>query len=77
MSRLVGQPVPVVTTPEGTPALVGGLEVIGVSVMHKEWIGALEGKGEIEVWRIETNRGAVELHLDIATRTWILAREED
>ncbi len=77
MSRLVGKLVAVVTTPEGVPALVGGLEVLHVSTMHREWIGALEGKGEVEVWRIETNRGAVELHMDLATRTWILAREED
>ena len=77
MSRLVGRAVPVVCARDGTPALVGGVEVLHVHESFREWIGALEGRGEVDVWRVETHRGLVELHHDMAARTWTLAREED
>ena len=75
MSRIVGQPLAVVTNPVGEPCWVSGWEVLHVHSHHREWIGALEGEPERDVWRVETARGILEIHhvLDI----WLLARWED
>ena len=77
MSRLVGRSVAVVCSRDGSPALVGGVAILHVHESFREWIGALEGRGEVDVWRVETHRGFVELHFDRAAKTWTLAREED
>ncbi len=78
MSRLLGRPVAVVTEARsGSPALVGGSAVIHVYSRHREWIGALEGRGEVDVWQVEIAQGLVELHHDRALKTWTVAREAD
>ena len=77
MSRVAGQVIAVVTARDGTPALVGGVEVLHVYSRHREWIGVLEGAPEVDVWRVEVPRGIVELHHLRAEKTWQLARWED
>lgn len=77
MSRVIGQPVAVVTHRDGTPFLVNGQEVLHVHETYREWIGALVGQGEVDVWRVETHSSLMELHYHLATTTWTLAREED
>ena len=75
MSRLVGKPIAVVTGPDSAPCWVNGWEVLHVHSFHREWIGALEGEPERDVWRIETAQGVLELHL--VHGTWALAKWED
>ncbi len=77
MSRLDGQTVAVVTHPDGTPFLVNGQEVLHVHKTYREFIGALEGKPKIQVWKVETHSSLMELHYNLITKTWTLAREED
>jgi hypothetical protein len=54
---------------------VSGWEVLHVHSHHREWIGALEGEPERDVWKVETARGILELHH--IQESWILAKEED
>ena len=75
MSRLIGKPVPVITNPQSAPCWVSGWEVLHVHSFHREWIGVLEGEPERDVWRVETARGVVELHLTLGN--WTLAKWED
>lgn len=75
MSRVVGQPIAVVTNPQGAPCWVSGWEVLHVHSYHREWIGALEGEPERDVWKVETARGILELHY--LRDTWLLAKWED
>lgn len=68
-------PASVVTNPEGAPCWVNGWEVLHVHSFHREWIGALEGEPERDVWKVETARGILELHR--VRESWTLAKAED
>ena len=76
----------VVVDPEGSPRRVEGEPVIHICAFHREWIGALEGEPERDVWRVETGRGLMELHhlhlpaeglVPTDSGTWLLSRWED
>ena len=75
---------------DGAPAafLVPGtrdvVEISGVVDHWREWIGALDGEPERDVWRVETARGTCELHGlavpkgdEEPERSWILFRWDD
>ena len=96
VSRRFARPVAVRLSPDGAPARikwVGGsgaqsLPVLAVAEHWREWIGALDGEPERDVWRVETPAGPCELHHLRAAPDpegadgsgggeWILARWED
>ena len=68
MSRLVRRPVTVNCAPTGRPVILQendgepALPVLAVVEHWREWIGALEGEPERDIWRVETPRGVCELH---------------
>ena len=75
MSRLVGRAVAVIADHRGAPCRVDGRAVLHVYSHHREWIGALEGEPERDVWRVETADGIAEMHQ--IQGVWHLARWED
>jgi hypothetical protein len=87
MSRLVGMPVAVVTNPSQEPCvingapeepcMVNGSQIMQILSHHREWIGALEGETERDVWKVETVQGVLELHHLHASGQWLHARWED
>lgn len=68
MSRLDGRPVEVTCDTAGRPevfTITGescSLTVRAVFDHWREWIGALDGEPERDVWQVETVRGVCELH---------------
>lgn len=71
---------------EGAPRRVEGELVLHVAGWYREWIGALEGEPERDVWRVETGSGLMELHhlhepaeslIPADPGVWLLARWED
>ena len=77
MSRIVDKPAAVVTRPGGSPALVNGSEVLHVHETYRTWAGVLEGRPEIDIWWIETPGGVLELHNEVNTTKWTIARQAD
>jgi hypothetical protein len=85
VSRRDGRPVAVVVDPAGRPLCVSGSPVHTICGFWREWIGALEGEPERDIWRVVTDRGIVELHrlhapVDTEASTgghWLLATWED
>lgn len=66
MSRLDGR-MAAVTLEQGQPAAVAvangrSRPVLSVVSHWREWLGALAGEPERDVWQVETSRGTLELH---------------
>ncbi len=92
MSRLDGRPAHVACDAAGRPAAftladeTRPVPVAAVLDHFREWIGALDGEPERDVWQVETARGVCELHHlrhptedvnDPVGGDWLLFRWED
>lgn len=80
MSRMDGRVVQVEESVLGLPLAVrleNGhlLPVHQVVGRWREWLGALAGEPERDVWQVETPRGTLELHQ--VAGEWLLFRWED
>ena len=92
MSRRVRLPVRVACNGLGEPVALlserfrGRLPVLARLRRWREWIGALDGEPERDVWQVETPQGICELHCvrfpagdapDAGEGEWLLVRWED
>jgi hypothetical protein len=94
VSRLLDRPVSVACRADGSPAAFvwegSRLVVRDIANHFREWVGALEGAPERDIWRVETAWGICELHHlhppadedkeetgEATAGAWILHRWED
>ncbi len=81
MSRLVNRPIQVAARPDGAPILFRYRDQHRVSRILEVWREAgewWEGKGDRQVYRVETEGGGVfELLFDLGRRDWTLTRNYD
>ena len=91
MSRLDGRWAHVECDGQGHPArfmLAGtkaAVSILGIRGHWREWLGALDGEPERDIWQVETPPGVCELHClrepgeeeEGAGGQWLLFRWED
>lgn len=88
MSRLDGRWATVTTGEQGQPVgfLPAGtravLPVLGVRRHWREWLGALDGEPERDIWQVETPPGVCEMHClrtpgEESGGQWLVFRWED
>jgi hypothetical protein len=66
VSRRLDRPVSVACRADGSPTSFvwegDRLAIRGALNHFREWVGALDGAPERDIWRVETARGVCELH---------------
>ncbi len=66
MSRIVNTPLAVVCDVDDKPVSFrwrrDSIAVLTVCHHWREWVGALDGEAERDIWRVDTAQGIAELH---------------